>query len=168
MDVVEFKRLFLPCHKKMYWVAWRLLESKEEAEDLVQEAFLKLWTHRHELNQIQSAEAYAVTVVKRLFYNQYRLKRPQLTSDVPDLPTDDNQHDRLEKQEEHATLQTLIDRLPQQQRQLITLRDLAEYSYAEIAQTTGLTEGNIRVLISRGRKTLREMIAQKKITTQES
>ena len=49
MDANDFKRLFLPYHRKLYRVAFRLLGNVQDAEDMVQEAYLKLWKRREEL-----------------------------------------------------------------------------------------------------------------------
>ena len=59
MDAESFKRMFLPCHAKLYGVACRLLENAEDAEDLIQEAYLKLWSKREELTLISNPEAFA-------------------------------------------------------------------------------------------------------------
>lgn len=49
MDAAEFKQQFLPYHRKLYRTAFRLTENPQEAEDMVQEAYLKLWNKRDEL-----------------------------------------------------------------------------------------------------------------------
>ena len=49
MDAAEFKQQFLPYHRKLYRTAFRLTENHQEAEDMVQEAYLKLWNKRDEL-----------------------------------------------------------------------------------------------------------------------
>lgn len=66
MDAESFKRMFLPCHAKLYGVACRLLDNAEDAEDLIQEAYLKLWSKREELTLISNPEAFAVTLVKNM------------------------------------------------------------------------------------------------------
>ena len=64
MDTESFKREFLPYHRKLYCVAYRLLENAADAEDLVQEAYLKLWDKREGLSVISNPEAFSVTLVK--------------------------------------------------------------------------------------------------------
>ena len=63
MDTESFKREFLPYHRKLYCVAYRLLENAADAEDLVQEAYLKLWDKREGLSVISNPEAFSVTLV---------------------------------------------------------------------------------------------------------
>ena len=54
MDAAEFKQQFLPYHRKLYRTAFRLTENPQEAEDMVQEAYLKLWNKRDELAGVQN------------------------------------------------------------------------------------------------------------------
>ena len=72
MDAESFKRMFLPCHAKLYGVAYRLLENAEDAEDLIQEAYLKLWSKREELTLISNPEAFAVTLVITVLFVRFK------------------------------------------------------------------------------------------------
>ena len=67
MEASEFKARFLPLSRRMYWAAWRLTENREESEDLVQDVFLRLWTQRDELPEIENAEAYCVKLIQHGF-----------------------------------------------------------------------------------------------------
>ena len=55
MDVENFKRLFLPLHPKLFRIAYALVENKADAEDILQDAYYKLWSRRNELTDIQQA-----------------------------------------------------------------------------------------------------------------
>ena len=66
MDVENFKRLFLPLHPKLFRIAYALVENKADAEDILQDAYYKLWSRRNELTDIQNPEAFCVTLVKNL------------------------------------------------------------------------------------------------------
>ena len=57
MDTAEFKQQFLPYHRNLYRVAFRLTGNPQEAEDMVQEAYLKLWNKRDELADVLNTEA---------------------------------------------------------------------------------------------------------------
>ena len=65
MDTAEFKQQFLPYHRKLYRVAFRLTGNPQDAEDMVQEAYLKLWNKRDELADVLNTEAYCVTLNKK-------------------------------------------------------------------------------------------------------
>lgn len=165
MDASQFKRCFLPCHERMYRMAWRLTGNAQAAEDLVQEAFLKLWLKRDALQITSSAETFCVTTVKNLFYDQVRKRRPQTTNHTPEelqIPHDDDAARAIEQAEDRQMAWQLISRLPEQQRQIVMMRDISEMEYQEIEQQTGLTAVHVRVLLSRARKQMREQLKQMK------
>ena len=144
MDAASFKQQFLPCHAKLYRVAFRLMGNVQDAEDMVQEAYLKLWKKRDELPEVASIEAYCVTLIKNLCYDSLRSCRPDEDSRLPEelnLPTDSNMVHEIEQKDEANQ---------------VLLRDVNDCSYEEIEQATGLTAVNIRVLLSRARKKIRE------------
>lgn len=165
MDASQFKRCFLPCHERMYRMAWRLTGNAQAAEDLVQEAFLKLWLKRDALQITSSAETFCVTTVKNLFYDQVRKRRPQTTNHTPEelqIPHDDDAARAIEQAEDRQMAWQLISRLPEQQRQIVMMRDVSEMEYREIERQTGLTAVHVRVLLSRARKQMREQLKQMK------
>lgn len=165
MDASQFKRCFLPCHERMYRMAWRLTGNAQAAEDLVQEAFLKLWLKRDALQITSSAETFCVTTVKNLFYDQVRKRRPQTTNHTPEelqIPNDDDAARAIEQAEDRQMAWQLISRLPEQQRQIVMMRDISEMEYREIERQTGLTAVHVRVLLSRARKQMREQLKQMK------
>lgn len=155
----EFKQQFLPYHRKLYRTAFRLTENPQEAEDMVQEAYLKLWNKRDELAGVLNTEAYCVTLVKNLCYDALRRSRPDEDGHAPEelnLPTDTNIAREVEQRDEVNQVRRLIGRLPEQQKRVILLRDVNDCSFEEIEQATGLNAINIRVLLSRARKKIRE------------
>mgnify|MGYP000407676969 CR=1 FL=1 len=66
MDVDVFKQRFLLFHPKLYRIAYALLDNKADAEDILQDAYCKLWNKRDELGDIQNPEAFSITLVKNL------------------------------------------------------------------------------------------------------
>jgi RNA polymerase sigma-70 factor (ECF subfamily) len=159
MNAAEFKQQFLPLHRMMYWTAWRLSGNAQEAEDMVQEAYLKLWTKRSELPKMNSPEAYCITLVRHLYMDRFRGNCLQVvdttTEDLP-LLNAENIERRLEARDLSDKVKEGILKLPEQQRLIITLKDVEDRSFDEIAHLTSLSEGNIRVLLSRARKAIRE------------
>jgi RNA polymerase sigma-70 factor (ECF subfamily) len=114
---------------------------------------------RERLGKMNNAEAYSIAVLRNLFKDRYR-KSDSLIPDVSpeDLPltSEDDIGKRIEQSEASDQVKQLIAQLPLQQRQIITMHDLEERSYDEIAGLTELTVNNIRVLLSRARKTIRQ------------
>ena len=66
MEAETFKQRFLSFHPKLYRIALALVESPEDAEDILQEAYTKLWSKRDSLEAVQQPEAFAVTIVPLL------------------------------------------------------------------------------------------------------
>ncbi len=162
MDAECFKRKFLPFHAKLFRIAYILVESKEDAEDILQDVYFKLWTRREELEDIKTPEAFCVTLVKNACLDFMRSARQSgNTVDVSEadvLVAGTTPERETEMQDEVRQVQKLINRLPENQRQVLRLRSMDDCTMAEIEQITGLTAVNIRVLLTRARKTLREQI----------
>ena len=160
MDANDFKRKFLPYHRKLYRAAFHLMGNAQDAEDMVQEAYLKLWKRRDELpTDIANLEAYCVTLVKHVCHDALRLAHLEEDGRSPEeLPIIGNTNvaHEVELKDEASQVMTLIGQLPDQQRQIMQMRDVEDLAYEEIEKATGLTSVNIRVLLSRARKKIRE------------
>ena len=161
MQASEFKQLFLPCHRKLFSVAYRLMGNAQAAEDMVQETFLKLWMQRDKIERIDNPEAYSITVLRRLFYDRMRTGHLQeVDKDVGSLQVTSSQNisRQLEAAEEYQRVRWLISHLPEPQGRIMLMRDVEDRSFEEISIETGLTEVNIRSILSRARKKIREQI----------
>ena len=143
----------------IYRVALHACGNQMDAEDMVQEAYLKLWNKRDELADVLNTEAYCVTLIKNLCYDVLRRSQPDEDGRPPEelnLPMDTNIAREIEQRDEVNQVKRLIGRLPEQQKRVILLRDVNDCSFEEIEQATGLNAINIRVLLSRARKKIRE------------
>lgn len=158
MDAEQFKQRFLPYHRKLYCVAFRLLENTSDAEDLLQEAYLKLWDKREGLLQVGNPEAFCVAMVRNMCLDQlrsgkYACRRESVELTEADVPV---AADSVELRDEVRQVRQIIGRLPRNQQQVVTLHDVRGCTYEEIELITGLQPTNIRVLLSRARKKIRE------------
>lgn len=165
MDATDFKKQFLPYHRKLYRTAFLLMKNVQDAEDIVQEAYLKLWKKRNELpDDIVSMEAYCVTLTKNLCYDALRLVQPEIEDERPpeELPlvAKSNPAQDTERRDEAKHVMRFIQQLPEQQRQVMLMRDVDDRPMEEIAQKTGLSATNIRVMLSRARKRIREQFKE--------
>ncbi|NDV57106.1 RNA polymerase sigma factor [Bacteroides sp. 519] len=158
MDAETFKRTFLPFHRKLYFVAYRLLENEADAEDLVQEAYLKMWNKRDGLTIISNPEAFTIRLVKNMCYDILRSGKSILNRQTVELGevNEITNSDTLESRDEVRIVKNIIAELPDKQQKIVILRDIKECSYEEIEQITGLSSVNVRVLLSRARKKIRE------------
>ena len=161
MQASDFKQLFLPCHRKLFSVAYRLMSNAQAAEDMVQETFLKLWMQRDKMEKVDNPEAYSITVLRRIFYDKMRAGHLQeVDKDVGSLQVSSSQNisKQLEEADEYQRVRQLITQLPEPQARIMLMRDIEDRSYDEISIETGLTEVNIRTILSRARKKIREQI----------
>lgn len=161
MQASDFKQLFLPCHRKLFSVAYRLMSNAQAAEDMVQETFLKLWMQRDKIEKVDNPEAYSITVLRRIFYDKMRARHLQeVDKDVGSLQVSSSQNisKQLEEADEYKRVRLLITHLPEPQARIMLMRDIEDRSFEEISIETGLTEVNIRSILSRARKKIREQI----------
>lgn len=160
MTKQEFSNLVLPSRDKFFRMALTLLGNRQEAEDTLQDTFLKLWNMRDRLSEYNSVEALGMTMTKNLCLDKLRSykHRKQNDEEVDLLPIQSDTPDPAQAAELNESLKTIhaiFKTLPEQQKLIIHLRDVEQYSYEEIEEMTGLTVNTIRVNLSRARKTVR-------------
>lgn len=146
-----------PVKDKMYRLALRLLISKEAAEDAVQEVMLKLWTRKNQFASYNNPEAFAMTVTKNYCLDQLKLKQNNNLRIVHSNYEDENSLQRkLEVRDDLNWVQKIIEKLPEQQKIIIQLRDVEQYEFEEMAKMLDMKETAIRVALSRARKKIKE------------
>ncbi len=159
MDPNTFRHTFLPLTDRLFRLALRLLRSREEAEDVVQEVFLKLLKMDERLDEYHSPAALAMTMARNTSLD--RLRTRHTVPDDNDLPhhpaTDPDPVTELDMKEKAAIVRTIIDNLDEPARTVIHMRDVEGAPFDEIAEMTGMTVNNVRVVLSRTRKKVREM-----------
>lgn len=158
MNADHFKKIFLPYHRKLYRIAYRFLDNQADAEDMVQETYIKLWQKRHELESLINPESFAVTLLKNSCLDFLRKVKPNLSPlyEIP-LPAPDAFAEQLENREQLGHIRTIMNRLPNQQKQVVELKIWDNLSDEEIEQQTGLKKANIKVILSRARKTIKQL-----------
>ena len=139
-----------------------MLDQTEEAEDIVQEAFIKLWNRRDKLDEYRSVEALAMITIKNLCLDKIKARRypvesmdnhRQFLENIPDEVKYDHT-DMIHK------IHQAIKLLPEQQQMIIHLRDIEGYEFETIAEITEMNENAIRVALSRARKRIRELLTK--------
>ncbi|MCW8981999.1 MULTISPECIES: RNA polymerase sigma factor [Altibacter] len=159
MNQKEFLTTVMPFKDKLYRLAKRLLVSRDEAEDAVQEVFLKLWKGKQHMKRYKNPEAFAMTMTKN--YCLDRLKSKQ-AGNLKIVHSNFQNHENLEKKIEAedgvALVFTIMETLPEQQKMILQLRDVEQFEFAEIAEILDSNETAIRVALSRARKTVREAL----------
>ena len=161
MNAEEFKRLYYPFHPKLYRIAFALLNNSNDAEDILQDTYYKLWSKRAELTHILQPEAFCVRLVKNLcldFLRAPKNRTDKESVEFVNFMTGTTPEDELESKEEVQQIETLIEQLPEKQQTVIRMRGYGDCSFEEIEAATGESAANVRVLLSRARKALRSML----------
>lgn len=154
----------------LYRVAFSVTRNSAEAEDAVQEAFLRVLKHESRLSEIRDYRVWLVRIVWNIVLDKKRRAktRPE-GEDIADharaLPSGDRPADAtVISSQEHARILTLVDRLPAREREALLLSAVDELTTAEIAAALGTTESSIRSRIFRARKELAVLLEKEGIS----
>ena len=159
MDAREFKQRFMPHYKLLYRVAYHLTGNAQDAEDLLQDMYLKLWQKRDDLPDEAMKEAYLVTMMRRLFIDQRRLKHVDASAELKEelSPPDERSLARqIDTKDEAMQMEGLIRQLSERDAKIIQMHLMEDRSYEEIEQDTGLSQGNIRIIVMRTKQKLKQ------------
>jgi RNA polymerase sigma-70 factor (ECF subfamily) len=160
MTRTDFNELVHQLSRKLYGFAFRILRNQEEAEDAVQEIFIKLWNMRKELKKFKSIEALSTTMIKNFCIDQLRKQKSFVSeefnnSNSYDL-TSPSPHEQMAEAESNKIIYQIIDNLPDIYKEVVKYRDIEGFSYEEIAEKTGQNINTLRVNLSRARGFIRE------------
>ncbi len=153
MDAHEFNQIVDLYSDALYRFCLKNASDPDMANDLVQDAFEKLWKNRNSVDPAK-VKSYLFTVAYHKFVDEYRRKQKNVSwDDKTAEPSHTRQYSDLKE-----ILDKAIDRLPAIQKNVLLLRDWEGYSYKEIGEITGLSESQVKVYIFRARKFLRQVI----------
>lgn len=154
----EFKTKVLPLSNKLLRFATQLLHDEEQARDIIQDVFLKLWQKKDSLAEVENLEAFAVRMTRNRCLDSFKLKKPLLDDGTVIRHNDESRdlQNEIELSESAVLVRRLIGKLPDIQRTVMHLRDIEQYEYEEIAQMTDLSVNAIRVNLSRARKKVKD------------
>lgn len=129
-------------------IAQKIVGDDEEAEDVVQDALLRLWQLKSE--DIRNAESMAKVITRNLSIDHVRRRHVMVDIDEGKLEIDEHAHD----EEQIERIMNLINQLPTMQQTVIRLRHIDGLQMADIAKLTGTTEQAVRQSISRARRAI--------------
>ena len=161
MKKLSFRDDVLPLKDKIFRLALRITLSRAEAEDIVQDVLIKVWNRRDDLAEVDSIEAYSLTVCRNLSLDRLQRKENDNVNldDAPPTEADDAPPDlQMIRNERIDNIKRLIERLPIPQRAAMQLRDMEGKTYKEISARTGQTEEQVKVNIFRARQYIRKQI----------
>ena len=159
MNAQEFKQRFMPHYRLLYRVAYHLTANAQDAEDLLQDLYLKLWQKRDSLTDEAMKESYLVAMMRNLYLDQHRLKHIDTSAELKEesSPPDERSLDhQIDSQDELQQMEGLISELPDRDAKIIQMHLVEERSYEEIEHDTGLSQGYIRIIVMRTKKKLQQ------------
>ncbi len=156
MDESEFDDFYSSSFRRVTAQLYAMIGDPDEAQECVQEAFVRAWSHRSKLDRGQHPEAWVRTTAYRLAVSRWRrrglARRPQdraLSPATSTIPAD----------ESHVALVDALRRLPENQRQALVLHHLCDLPVADVAREVGVPEGTIKARLSRGRAALAVLLS---------
>jgi RNA polymerase sigma-70 factor (ECF subfamily) len=172
VDRRDFERQALPFLDSLYNTAYRLARNAEDAEDLVQETYLKAYRSFGQFTPGTNLKAWMFKILKNAFINEYRRRQAvPAESDFAEIEENLESHLRPEaagqiKDPEQEALegaldedvQRALDELPPDYRIAVVLADLEGFSYKEIADILEIPVGTVMSRLYRGRKLLEEVL----------
>jgi RNA polymerase sigma-70 factor (ECF subfamily) len=146
----EFDALYAATATRLVGQLYAMTGDLTEAQDVVQEAFVKAWQRRRELSMVGAPEAWLRTVAWRLAVSRWRSTRRTATA-WRDRPVPGP---APEPSADHTALVDALRRIPEAQRVAIVLHHLCDLSVEDVADETGVPVGTVKARLSRGRAAL--------------
>ena len=165
MKELSFRTDVLPLKDELFRLALRITLNRADAEDVVQETMLRVWKRRDQWAEVESMEAFCLTICRNQALD--RMKRAdhlntslEASHDRADNSYDSDPEQQTVMRDRVATVRRLINELPEKQRSCMQLRDMEGKPYKEIAQVMGITEQQVKINIFRARKAIKERFQQ--------
>jgi RNA polymerase sigma-70 factor (ECF subfamily) len=161
MKKISFRNDILPMKNELFRLALRITLNPAEAEDVVQETMMKVWNKRDHWDEIESIEAFCLTICRNISLDKIKRAEHQNISletehDATDYSYSSNPGEQTEQRDKIQLIRRLIDNLPEKQRSAMQLRDFEGKSYKEIAQIMAISEEQVKVNIFRARQAIKQ------------
>ena len=154
----DLRDIWLPLADRVYRAAYYLLESQEDAEDAVQELYLKIMKTPGRFADVKEPAAFGMTILKNICIDMIRRRERRKAEELQEymISETSDPNRRAADRDRLRILLEEIEKLPEKQAAVLKMRTLEGLEYDEISRRTGLSQVNIRVLISMARKTLKK------------
>lgn len=159
-DDEAFEAVIRTYSRRIYVVAYAIVQDQAEAEDIVQDTFLKAHQQRTRLREPEKFPAWLLTVTRNAAKDRLRRRRPQASAETFDTLVDHQTAtpgSAMERVEFHAHLRHALAKLPEEHRTALTLRYLEGLDYRAIETSMGVSNGALRGILGRALGTLRRM-----------
>ncbi len=167
-DQAAFKELFDTYHKSVFRLCLRMLRNSQEAEDMTQDVFLKVFLQIKKFRGESSISTWLYRIAVNLCLNHLRRKKYarflslDFLAEKGKQPAQQPEKEplaRLTQEEKKALVWNAVDSLPKNQRVAVILNHYMDFSYDEIAETMELSAASVRSLLFRGKKSLQKRLA---------
>lgn len=157
MTAEQFKKRFVQIYPKLFAVAMANIGNREDAKDVMQSLYLKLWEKRGELAGVDNDIGYCKTMLINICRDRWRSKilEPEWAAEEEACVADDLMAQGIEADDIRIKIEQFIARLPEKQRRIMTMR-MQGATTEEIIEATGLSVENVRTILSRTRQLIRE------------
>ena len=156
MDEAEFDDFYTSSFQRVVAAVYAMIGDRDEAQECVQEAFVRAWAHRKKLEKAEHPEAWVRTTAYRLAVSRWRRtmrgKRPTDRAVGPAMET-------AAPSEAHVALVAALKQLPEAQRRTLVLHHIADLPVHDVAREVGVPEGTIKARLSRGRAALAALLS---------
>lgn len=156
MDAAEFDDFYTTSFARVTGQLYAMIGDRDEAQECVQEAFVRAWAHRRKLERAEHPEAWVRTTAYRLAVSRWRrsrlAQRPADRALNPALHTEPADESRV-------ALVAALQRLPEAQRQALVLHHLCDLPVHAVAREVGAPEGTVKARLSRGRAALAALLS---------
>jgi RNA polymerase sigma-70 factor (ECF subfamily) len=161
MKKIDFRTDVLPLKNELYRLALRITLNPAEAEDVVQDTMIKVWNRREQWDEIESIEAFCLTICRNLALDKNKKADNQAApldehNDPPDHSYASDPEEQAVQHDRIQLVRRLIELLPEKQRTCIWLRDIEGKAYKEIAEVMDISEQQVKVNIFRARQAIRQ------------
>lgn len=157
MTEQQFRDIVMPHHRLMAGMAMAVLGDREDASDCLQDCMMALWNRRDELEHIDNVKAYCLRTVRNCALSMLR-RANRLETVIPEIFESLDPETRLEHKDRLEKVMAHIETLPGPQREVIRMSAVLGLSNDDVAKMSGQSPGNVRTLLSRARKRLKEYI----------
>lgn len=152
----QFIKLYLPLQEDLYRVAYYILESQQDAEDAVQDLYLRLYDGLDALDSVNNPRAYCITLIRNICIDRIRKTRLSGTDNLPQVPISETpQDERLSQRQQLKEILGRMSRLSKREQEVLKMKVFDGLSYDEIQARTGLSYLNLRVVLSNARRKLK-------------
>ena len=159
MTPERFTQDYLPLKDDLYKVAFYILESGVDAEDAVQDLYLKLWDAGDALDTIRAPKAYCISLLRNICIDRLRRYKPEREEKIPQQAADDSlQDERMSERQKIDAAIKQMSSLSDSERIVLKLKVFDDLNYEEIQKRTGLSQLSMRVHLSNARRKIRKAI----------